>query len=52
MGEGNYTYNDATGEFATTAGFITVPAATYTQNEDGSFTITPGTAKITVTGTI
>ena len=52
MGEGNYTYNDATGEFATTAGFITVPAVTYTQNEDGSFTITPGTAKITVTGTI
>lgn len=30
--EGNYTYNAATGEFVTTAGAITVPAATYTQD--------------------
>ena len=47
-----YTYNEATGEFASTAGAITVPAATYTQNADGSFTVTPGVATLTVTGTI
>ena len=48
----NYTYNAATGEFATVAGEITVPAATYTQNPDGTWTITPGVSTLTVTGTI
>ena len=33
----DYTYNQATGEFVTSEGAITVPAATYTQNPDGSF---------------
>ena len=47
-----YTYNAATGLFETVAGVITVPAATYTQNADGSFTVTPGTTTLTVTGTI
>ncbi len=47
-----YTYNEATGEFASTVGAITVPAATYTQNADGSFTVTPGVATLTITGTI
>ena len=28
----NYTYDETTGQFATTAGQITVPAATYTQD--------------------
>ena len=49
----NYTYNEATGEFATVAGVVTVPAATYTQNPvTGEWGTTPGTAIITVTGTI
>lgn len=49
----NYTYNEATGEFATVLGNITVPAATYTQNpETGEWTTIPGEATITVTGTV
>lgn len=47
-----YTYNASTGVFATVSGIITVPAATYAQNSDGSFTVTPGVATVTVTGTI
>lgn len=45
-----YTYDDAAGQFTTTAGAITVPGATYAQNADGSWTVTPGTAELTVTG--
>ena len=48
----NYTYNQSSGEFATVAGQITVPAATYAQNTDGSYAITPGVSVLTVTGTI
>lgn len=48
----DYTYNAATGVFTTTAGLITVPAATYAQNADGTWTVTPGTATLTVTGTV
>ena len=48
----DYSYSETTGVFTTTAGRITVPAATYTQNTDGSFTVTPGTATLVVTGTI
>lgn len=48
----NYTYNAATGEFTTLPGQITVLAATYTQNTDGTWTVTPGTAVLTVTGTV
>ena len=49
----SYTYNEATGEFATVAGQITVPAATFTQDAaTGVITTTPGTATVTVTGTI
>lgn len=48
----DYTYDPATGEFVTTPGAITVPAATFTQNEDGSWTTTPGVRVLTVTGTI
>ena len=51
--EGNqYTYDPATGAFATTAGQIILPAATVTQNADGSYTVTPSSATLTVTGTI
>ena len=48
-----YTYNETTGQFNTVAGQITVPAATYTQDiVTGIWSITPGTAILTVTGTI
>ncbi len=48
----DYTYDAASGTFATVAGNILVPAATYTQNTDGTWTVTPGTATITVSGTL
>lgn len=49
----DYTYNNATGAFATVANRITVPAATYAQNDTtGVWTITPGTAILQVTGTL
>ena len=47
-----YTYDRVTGLFATTTGQITVPAATYTQAVDGTWTVTPGTAVMTITGTV
>ena len=47
-----YTYDNTTGTFATAAGQITVPAASYTQNPDGTWTVTPGTAVLVVTGTV
>lgn len=47
-----YTYNPATGVFATVAGQITVPAATFGQNADGTTAVTAGKATLTVTGTI
>jgi hypothetical protein len=48
-----YNYNEATGLFATVPGQIVVPAATYTQDPiTGAYTVTPGTAALTVTGTI
>ncbi len=52
LGAGDYSYNEATGEFVTTAGVVTVPAAAYTQGPDGEWVVTPGTAVITITGTI
>jgi uncharacterized repeat protein (TIGR01451 family) len=48
----NYTYDSTTGAFATLPGQITVPAATFTQAADGTWTVTPGTAVLTVTGTV
>jgi len=48
----DYTYNEATGLFATVPGRLTAPAATFTQNESGAWVITPGTATLTVTGTV
>lgn len=46
-----YTYTGAV--FTTVPGRITVPAATYTQDETtGTWTVTPGTATLRVTGTI
>lgn len=50
---GNYTYNAATGAFATVAGRLTVPAAAYTQNAaTGLWSLTPGVTTVTVTGTL
>ena len=48
----DYTYDAQTGEFATVAGVITVPAATYTRQEDGSFVITPGDTMLVINGTL
>jgi len=48
-----YTYDVSTGEFATVAGVITVPAATFTQDaESGLWSTDPGTATVTVSGTV
>jgi len=48
----DYTYDQTTGQFATVAGRITVPAADIVQAEDGSWTVAPGTATLVVTGTV
>ncbi len=49
----NYSYNSLTGAFASVAGQITVPAATYTQDAvTGAYTIQPGISTLTITGTI
>ena len=48
----NYPYDESTGAFTTLPGQITVSAATFTQNEDGTWTVTPGAATLVVTGTI
>lgn len=43
----DYTYNEATGLFATTAGRITVPAAVYTQDPaTGNWIVTPGAGNL------
>ena len=48
-----YTYSEATGQFTTNPGYIVVPAATYTQDPvTGVYTLVPGTATLSVTGTI
>ncbi len=49
----NYTYNTTTGEFASVAGQITVPAATYTRDATtGSLVINPGVSVLTISGTV
>ena len=48
----DYTYDETTGAFATVPGRITVPAATFTQTPGGAWTVDPGTATLTVTGTV
>ena len=50
---GSYTYDEATGVFATAPSVITVPAATYTQDPvTGAWSILPGTAILQVSGTV
>ena len=49
----NYSYSEVTGAFATVAGQITVPAATYTQDATtGIWIVEPGVSVLTVTGTV
>lgn len=49
----DYTYDETTGTFATVAGKITVPAATYTQDPvSGEWITTPGISTLTITGTV
>ncbi len=49
----NYSYDAATGAFATVAGQITVPAAAYTQDPTtGAWSITPGVSTLVVEGTV
>jgi uncharacterized repeat protein (TIGR01451 family) len=48
-----YNYNPATGLFTTVPSQITVPAATFTQDPvTGEYTVNPGTATLTIIGTI
>ena len=48
-----YTYNEATGTFATVAGQVTVPAASFVQDaETGVWSISPGVSTLVITGTI
>ena len=47
-----YTYDETTGEFATVAGQLTVPAATYTQQPDGTWLTDPGVSTLVITGTV
>ena len=48
-----YTYDEATGAFATVPGNILVPAATYTQNPTtGAWSVTPGVSTLVVVGTV
>lgn len=49
----NYTYDETTGLFATLAGEITVPAASYTQDPvTGAWLVNPGVSTLEITGTI
>ena len=48
-----YTYDEATGLFATVPTNVTVPAATYTRNPaTGAWTVVPGVSTLVVTGTV
>lgn len=47
-----YTYDDTTGVFTTQEGYITVPAATYTQTTNGTWTTDPGVSTLVVVGNI
>ena len=49
----HYTYDAATGAFATVVGALTVPAATFTQDAvTGVFAVDPGTAQLVISGTL
>lgn len=48
----DYTYSTETGVFSTTAGVITVPAATFEQTGTGSWITNPGSAVLTITADV
>lgn len=49
----DYTYSEATGIFATTAGSITVPAGTFTQDATtGAWISNPGVGTLIISGTV
>lgn len=49
----DYTYNESSGVFTTANGVLSIPAATYTQDETtGEWSMTPGSVTMTVTGKI
>ncbi len=49
----DYTYDTATGDFATVPGKITVPAATFSQNaQTGVWTVSPGVSTLVITGIV
>ena len=48
----DYTYNELAGIFTTTEGRITVPAATFIRQPDGSFARVPGESILVITGNI
>ena len=48
-----YTYDESTGAFATVAGAVTVPAATFAQDPaTGVWSCSPGAATLRITGTV
>lgn len=49
----DYTYDTATGDFATVPGKITVPAATFSQNaQTGVWTVSPGVSTLVINGIV
>lgn len=49
----NYTYDETTGVFASVAGEITVPAATYVQDSStGALSVNPGMSTLVISGTV
>lgn len=47
-----YSYDEATGLFQSADGAIAVPAASCTQNEDGTWALIPGKVTLVITGTL
>ncbi len=48
----DYTYDEETGLFQTVVSRLTVPAATFAQDEAGRWVVSPGIGILTVTGTV
>ena len=47
-----YSYDESTGVFSSSAGAMPVPAAGYTQNEDGTWALNPGRVMLVISGTL
>lgn len=48
----DYTYDTATGLFSTVQGVISIPAATFEQNDSGEWVTNPGSSTLTITAAI